>query len=49
MNVFINNKELINRLNQVAMAYMPALDLDDEINLLSKTYLFNYTIIIAFW
>ena len=38
MNVFINNKELINRLNQVAMAYMPALDLDDEINLLSKTY-----------
>ena len=38
MNVFINNKELINNLYQDAMAYIPALELDAEINLLSNTY-----------
>lgn len=37
-NIFINNKDLINKLNQSAMAYMPALQLDTEINLLSNTY-----------
>ena len=36
--IFINNKDLINRLNQSAMAYIPALELDSEINLLSNVY-----------
>jgi len=34
--IFFNNKELISRLNKTAMAYMPALELDNEINLLSN-------------
>ncbi|HNT70051.1 MAG TPA: hypothetical protein PLK25_04385 [Bacteroidales bacterium] len=38
MELFINNKELISKLNQIAMAYVPALELDGEINLLSNTY-----------
>lgn len=38
MELFINNKDLISKLNQTAMAYMPALELDSEINLLSNTY-----------
>lgn len=37
-NIFINNKDLISKLNQSAMAYMPALELDTEINKLSNTY-----------
>jgi hypothetical protein len=38
MDIFINNKDLISRLNQSAMAYMPAIEIDIEINLLSNTY-----------
>ncbi len=38
MELFVNNKDLISKLNQTAMAYMPALELDSEINLLSNTY-----------
>jgi hypothetical protein len=37
-NIFLNNKDLINKLNQSVMVYMSALELDTEINLLSKTY-----------
>ena len=36
--IFFNNKDLISRLNKTAMAYMPALELDNEINLLSNVY-----------
>ena len=36
--IFVNNKVLISRLNKTAMAYMPALELDNEINLLSNVY-----------
>ncbi len=38
MELFVNNKDLISKLNQSAMAYAPALELDGEINLLSNTY-----------
>lgn len=38
MEIFINDKDLISKLNQSAMAYMPALELDTEINQLSNTY-----------
>lgn len=37
-DIFINNKDLISKLNQNAMAYAPALELDSEINLLSNTF-----------
>lgn len=37
-DIFISNKQLISKLNQSAMTYIPALELDTEINLLSKTY-----------
>ena len=37
-NIFINNKDLISSLNQSAMAYAPALELDVEINQVSNTF-----------
>lgn len=36
--IFINNKKLISELNQLAMAYTPALSIDREIDLLTKSY-----------
>jgi len=36
--IFLNNKDVISSLNRQAMAYIPSLELDTEINLLSNVY-----------
>lgn len=47
-SIFMNNKDLISRLNQYAMAYSPALELDREINLLSNVYYSTVTSLLHF-
>lgn len=38
MDAFISNKEAINKVNDAAMSYLPALDVDPDLTLLSQTY-----------
>lgn len=38
MDVLISNKELLSKLNQLAMAYIPALEVDHDIVMVSQTY-----------
>ncbi len=38
MNVLASNKEVLNDLNEMAMAYLPAVDLDADLELFSQSY-----------